>query len=229
MLMNKTEATALRPTRRRGRPQGHANGDPQSRERILAAAEPLFLEHGYRATTLRAVAAAADVDAALISYHFGSKRGLFAEVTQIGCARALDLGRALTGDHDGLADRLLVVVTELWDQAEVNRLAVENEEVMRVFREYLEGEVVTRLAEFLGGRDASRRALAAVTLIGGLIFTRYLNPLPTAAALPSAEVRRMLRPALRAALAPTRMPGRGGAGTTRTPVGVYLAPPPTRL
>ncbi|MEY9876907.1 AcrR family transcriptional regulator [Streptacidiphilus sp. MAP12-33] len=211
--MNKTEAPPRPTARRRGRPQGHPNGHPQTRTRILAAAEPLFLEHGYRATTLRAVASAAEVDSALISYHFGSKRGLFGEVTQISCARALDLGRALTGDQEGLADRLLLVVTELWDAAEVNRLAVENEEVMRAFREYLEGEVVARLAEFLGGHDASRRALAAVTVIGGLIFTRYLNPLPSAAALPSAEARRMLRPALRAALAPTRPAVWGALGS----------------
>ncbi len=200
--MNKSEMPARSATgvvRRRGRPHGR----PQTKARIVAAAEPLFLEHGYRATTLRAVAAAAGVDSALISYHFGSKRGLFGEVTQIQCARALDLTGAFAGDREGLADRLLDVVTDLWDAAEVNRLAVENEEVMRAFREYLEGEVLTRLAEYLGGHDATRRALAAVTLIGGLIFTRYLNPLPLAAALPSEEIRRTLAPALRAALAPT--------------------------
>ena len=215
--MNKTEAPPAVPARRatgaargRGRPHGH----PQTKARIVAAAEPLFLEHGYRATTVRAVAAAAGVDSALISYHFGSKRGLFGEVTQIQCARALDLSRAFAGDREGLADRLLQLVTELWDATEVNRLAVENEEVMRAFREYLEGEVLARLAEYLGGRDASRRALAAVTLIGGLIFTRYLNPLPSAAALPSAEVRRALAPALRAALAPTSVRARDG-GVTR--------------
>lgn len=200
--MNKTEAPA-RPTpgaaRRRGRPHGH----PQTKARIVAAAEPLFLERGYRATTVRAVAAAAGVDSALISYHFGSKRALFGEVTQIRCARALDLSRAFTGDREGLADRLLRLVTELWDATEVNRSALENEEVMRAFREYLEGEVLARLAEYLGGRDASRRALAAVTLIGGLIFTRYLNPLPSAVAPSSVEIRRTLAPALRAALAPT--------------------------
>jgi AcrR family transcriptional regulator len=200
--MNKTQASARHAPaapRRRGRPHGH----PQTKARIVAAAEPLFLEHGYRGTTLRAVAAAAGVDSALIAYHFGSKRGLFGEVTQIQCARALDLTRAFAGEREGLADRLLDLVTELWDAAEINRLAVESEEVMRVFREYLEGEVLTRLAEYLGGADATRRALAAVTLIGGLIFTRYLNPLPLAAALPAEEVRRTLAPALRAALAPT--------------------------
>jgi hypothetical protein len=77
---------------------------------------------------------------------------------------------------------------------------VQNDDVMRVFREYLDREVLGRLAEYLGGPDASERALAAVTVIGGLIFTRYLNPLPASAALSTADVRRILGPTLRAAL-----------------------------
>jgi len=39
----------------------------------------LFLEHGYQGTTVRAIAASAGVDSALISYHFGSKQGLFGQ------------------------------------------------------------------------------------------------------------------------------------------------------
>jgi hypothetical protein len=41
-----------------------------------------------------------------------------------------------------------------------------------------------------------------VTILGGLIYVRYLNPLPTPAALSPSETRHVLTPALRAALAP---------------------------
>ncbi|KJK55369.1 TetR/AcrR family transcriptional regulator [Saccharothrix sp. ST-888] len=180
----------------RGRPRGN----PPTRARIAEAARELFVEHGYRGTTLRAVAAAAGVDQALISYHFGSKQGLFGEVTQVQCARALDLAGALRGDPAGLPDRLLRAVTDLWDDTDLNRLAMHGEDVMQVFREYLEREVLGRIAEYLGGPDATERALAAVTVLGGLIFTRYLNPLPASAQLDSADVRRILAPTLRAAL-----------------------------
>jgi AcrR family transcriptional regulator len=186
MLMNKT----------RGRPRGN----PPTKALITEAARGLFLRHGYRGTTLRAVAAEAGVDPALISYHFGSKKGLFGEVTQVQCAQSLALSPALEGDPAGLPERLLKAVTDLWDDTEFNSLAVENEDVMRVFREYLEREVLGRIAEYLGGPDATERAVAAVTVIGGLIFTRYLNPLPTFTRLTAAEVRRILAPALRAAL-----------------------------
>ncbi|MGB6229147.1 MAG: TetR family transcriptional regulator [Litorimonas sp.] len=45
--------------------------------RILDSAERLFAEHGYDGVTLRRIAKLADVDVALTSYHFGSKRDLF--------------------------------------------------------------------------------------------------------------------------------------------------------
>ncbi|WP_431682366.1 TetR family transcriptional regulator [Kitasatospora sp. KL5] len=181
----------------RGRPRGN----PPTRARIAEAARGLFTERGYRGTTLRAVAAAAGVDSALIAYHFGSKQGLFGEVMQVECARSLGLADALRGDRDGLADRLLRAVTDLWDDASFNRLPLQEDDARRVLQEYLEHEVLARIAEFLGGPDATERATAAVTVIGGLIHTRYVNPLPTAAGLSSADVRRILGPVLRTALA----------------------------
>jgi AcrR family transcriptional regulator len=47
-----------------------------SRERILQAAEHLFAEHGMSGVGLRTITAAAKVNLAAISYHFGSKDGL---------------------------------------------------------------------------------------------------------------------------------------------------------
>ncbi len=44
---------------------------------ILDAAELLFAGHGFYGVTTRQVAAEAGVDAALIHYYFGTKRGLF--------------------------------------------------------------------------------------------------------------------------------------------------------
>lgn len=60
---------------------GHA-----TKGRILDAAESLFMEHGFEATSLRAMTAAADVNLAAVHYHFGSKEELFQSVL----ARRLD-------------------------------------------------------------------------------------------------------------------------------------------
>lgn len=47
------------------------------KDRILDSAEALFAKHGFDGVSMRMVAERAEVDLALASYHFGSKRGLF--------------------------------------------------------------------------------------------------------------------------------------------------------
>lgn len=48
-----------------------------TRVKILDAAESLFIERGFAATSLRAIASLADVNLAATHYHFGSKEALF--------------------------------------------------------------------------------------------------------------------------------------------------------
>ncbi len=103
---------------------------------------------------------------------------------------------ALNGHPD---DHIASPTRHLWDDTEFNRLPLHDEDVMRVLREYLEHEVLGRIAEYLGGPDATERATAAVAIIGGLIYTRYLNPLRPSARLTAADVHRILGPPLRAA------------------------------
>jgi AcrR family transcriptional regulator len=57
-----------------------------TKTRILDAAEALFMEHGFEATSLRAITATAHVNLAAVNYHFGSKEELFESVL----ARRLD-------------------------------------------------------------------------------------------------------------------------------------------
>jgi AcrR family transcriptional regulator len=57
-----------------------------TQEKILDAAEGLFMEHGFEATTLRQITAAASVNLAAVNYHFGSKEDLF----QLVLTRRLD-------------------------------------------------------------------------------------------------------------------------------------------
>jgi len=52
------------------------------KDRLLDAAEQLFARHGFYGVSVRDITQAADVDVALVSYHFGGKRELFAAVFQ---------------------------------------------------------------------------------------------------------------------------------------------------
>ncbi|WP_323001219.1 TetR/AcrR family transcriptional regulator [Denitromonas sp.] len=51
-----------------------------TKTRILDAAEHLFTEHGFAATSIRRITADAGVPLAMVSYHFGSKKGLIEAV-----------------------------------------------------------------------------------------------------------------------------------------------------
>lgn len=51
-----------------------------SKQRLLDAAEQLFSERGFHATSLRQITTAAGANLAAVNYHFGSKDGLIAAV-----------------------------------------------------------------------------------------------------------------------------------------------------
>src|ERR1700728_556642 len=51
-----------------------------TRDRIFKAAERIFAERGYDATSVRAIVAKARVNQAAINYHFAGKDGLYREV-----------------------------------------------------------------------------------------------------------------------------------------------------
>ena len=54
----------------------------RTRERILEVALPLFADHGFAGTSVRTLAAAADVNVATLAYHFEDKEGLYDCVVQ---------------------------------------------------------------------------------------------------------------------------------------------------
>src|SRR5512139_2740884 len=68
---------APRPARR---PPATDAQSQDTKSRILDAAESLFTEHGFEATSLRQLTAAAGVNLAAVNYHFGSKEELFQAV-----------------------------------------------------------------------------------------------------------------------------------------------------
>lgn len=54
--------------------------DSTTKDKILNAAEKLFVNSGFSATSLRAIIKEADVNTAAVHYHFGSKEGLIEAV-----------------------------------------------------------------------------------------------------------------------------------------------------
>lgn len=69
--------TPVAPKRRGPRPRGESE---RLRIHILDCAEKLFAEHGFHGTSIRDIAGLADVQLALVGYHFGSKENLLDSV-----------------------------------------------------------------------------------------------------------------------------------------------------
>jgi AcrR family transcriptional regulator len=201
------------PSARRGRRPGR----PETRRQILEVARRRFLGDGYEAVSLRSVAAEAGVDAALISYFFGSKKGLFGAALALSINPPEVLRGALEGDPAGLPERLLGALMRAWDDPEdgdsmrvLVAAAVQDPDLGRLLREVIEHEMVGPIAERLRGPAARSRAAALLTQLAGVVFARYLLALEPIATMPRDELTRYLAPGLRATLGgPRPTPGRG--------------------
>ena len=190
---------------RRGRPAGGSN----ARQRLVDAAQGLFLRDGYSQTTVRRIAEHAGVDHALVNYHFGSKEGLFTAVVDLLASPGQLVGHATGTGPEHLAGRLLEALLTTWDSPSVQehsrRLlsAIQTDPTTQeAFRGYLEHQVVAQIAGTLTGRDATARAGAAATVIAGLFLTRYVARIEPIAGMTRSEVVGHLGPALHACLAP---------------------------
>ena len=199
-------------TRGRGRPSGRT----QTRAEILAVGRRRFLAEGYDRVTMRSIADEAGVDAALLSYHFGSKKGLFGAAMQLPANPPEILAAALAGPLDTMPARLVRTVVSTWDDPERGaalrtfaQAAITDPDVARLFREMAEREMIGRIAERLGGPDATRRAAVAASQMAGMIFMRYVLALEPLASMPIDELTGRMTPALAAALTgprPARRP-----------------------
>ncbi|MFV0453051.1 MAG: TetR family transcriptional regulator [Propioniciclava sp.] len=193
--------------RSRGRPAGGSD----ARQRLLDAAQHAFTKDGYEGATLRSIARRAGTDVALIGYHFGSKVGLFVAAMALTVAPSEVLAQTVAGAEDDLADRLLAAVLKSWEDPQRGPAmrafvvaALAHPDVLRAFREYIEREVMQRASAAFSGPEAPQRAVAVITVVVGVIFSRYILELGPVAALPPRGIHTALAPALRAATHPPR-------------------------
>lgn len=187
--------------------RGRRAGNPDTRNQILDVARRRFLEGGYQAVTLRSVAAEAGVDVALVSYYFGSKKGLFGAALALSATPAEALARTARGDPVTFPQRALRDLLALWEDPESGAplralitAATHERAVAGLLKEMMEREVIDKVAALIGGADARRRAGAFCAQIAGLIVTRYILRLEPLASMRLDEIVRLYGPPLRLAL-----------------------------
>ncbi|MBW2240421.1 MAG: TetR/AcrR family transcriptional regulator [Deltaproteobacteria bacterium] len=87
----------------RPRSPGRPQLDPAQtsvRERLIQAAAKLVAERGYNATSIREIAANADVTPAMVAYYFGDKRGLLEAILDHAFERLVEGVQQLAAEDD---------------------------------------------------------------------------------------------------------------------------------
>jgi AcrR family transcriptional regulator len=184
-------------------PRGRRPGVTRTREQIAAAARLLFAERGYDRTSVRAIAAQARVDPALVGHFFGSKERLFLEVVELPFRSEDVVARLSAGDPGSagmrLAEFILGILEDPAGRARVTaivRAAASEPRAAEVLRRTITREVVGPVARALGAEDAELRASLAGSQIVGLVMARYVVGVEPLASRPAAEIAAAIGPTL---------------------------------
>lgn len=179
---------------------GRRAGKVGTRQNILAAARAHFSEVGYDAATVRDIALAAGVDAALISHYFGSKEGVFLAAVEFPADPAEFIPRLLAPGLDGLGERLVRFFVETWDSPAgspmlaIIRSVVSSERAAVALREFVTQEVLGRLAAAIDLNEPQLRATLAASQLIGIAMLRYVVKVEPLASAGSDEVARWAGP-----------------------------------
>jgi AcrR family transcriptional regulator len=184
--------------------RGRRQGDPVSREAVLAAAKARFAAEGYEKTTLRSIADDAHVDPSMVLYLFGSKADLFRESLRL----ILDpevLVAALAGAPDDVADigtRMVRTYLRIWGAPDTGpsmvvmlQSATSNSDAHDAFRAFMQNYVLTAVSGVLGGGEQARlRSMLAASQLVGAAVLRYVMKVPPLSTLSDDEVVRLIAP-----------------------------------
>jgi AcrR family transcriptional regulator len=169
----------------RKRPGGRRAGDSGTRDAIVGAAMRLFSQRGYDGSSLRAIAAAAGVDPALIRHFFGDKDTLFATVVADRTTIMERLAGSLAGDQRSVGLRVTGTYLRLWEEPQtrpvllaITRSATTSERAAQMLTEALGGRI-----RATAGHDAERirRIAFAGSHLFGLAIARHIIKQPSVA------------------------------------------------
>ncbi|MCV7089500.1 TetR/AcrR family transcriptional regulator [Mycobacterium interjectum] len=185
--------------RRPGRPAGASD----TRDRILTSARELFASKGIRNTSVRAVAAGAGVDSALVHHYFGTKEKLFAAAVHIPIDPMDIIGPLREVPIEEIGFRLPSMLLPLWDSElgtgfiAVLRSVLAGSEI-NLFRTFIEDVITVEVGPRVDdppGSGAIRVQFVASQLVG-VVMARYILQLQPFASLPADQIARTIAPNL---------------------------------
>jgi AcrR family transcriptional regulator len=174
--------------------RGRRPGSPDTRAAILDAARALFASGGLSGTSVRAVAARAGVDPALVHHYFGTKDDLFVAALALPIDPREVLAPVVAHGPDGAAERLLRVFLSVWDDPELQlpllalARSLTDPSGKELLRDGFLKVVIGPLGVALGIDEPERRMPVVASQILGLILMRYLLEVEPVASMPADEL-----------------------------------------
>jgi AcrR family transcriptional regulator len=185
--------------KRPGRPPGTSD----TRERILISARNLFARSGVDKTSIRAVAAAAGVDPALVHHYFGTKTQLFAAAIHIPIDPMEVIGPLREIPVEQIGYVLPSILLPLWDSelgkgfiAELRSLLAGTDvSLIRSFlQEVITAEVGSRVDNPPG--TGQIRVQFVATQLVGVVMARYILELEPFKSLSVEQIAETIAPNL---------------------------------
>ncbi len=172
---------------------GRRPGASSTRDDVLEAARARFAADGFRGATIRAIAADAGVDPAMVHHWFGTKQGLFAAVMDLPVQPATIVEALAAVPADQVGVRMIETFLDVWEEPDrrdrltiLVRTAVTNDDAARMIREFLVDALFAPVARRVSpDRHGLRATLAASQMIGFAMIRYVLRIEPMASASPS--------------------------------------------
>lgn len=173
---------------------------------ILEAARELFSEVGFEKATIRAVAARAGIDPALVMQYFGSKDQLFAASARWSTQHD-EVRRA---DVEGLPAAALEDLFAVFESDSTHREAaaallrncLTHPSAAAIMRDEVMCEKAADVAATIAGPDADLRAALMGACMVGVSISRYLLEIEPLASASQEDLKRVMEPLLRAIVQP---------------------------
>jgi AcrR family transcriptional regulator len=167
-----------------------------TRAAILAAARIRFGAEGYDRATLRAIAADAAVDPALVIRYFGSKQQLFAAAADFTLHLPELTGMTPDGQAAALLDRFFAVWETDTTFVALLRAATTSPQAAQTMRTVFATQVAPTITAVVPDHPVARAAMIGALVIG-LATTRYVLEAPAATALTRDELTAWVAPMVR--------------------------------
>lgn len=187
---------------------GRRPGPTETPQQILAAARGLFAQRGYQATSVRAIAAQAGVNPALVHHYFGTKGDLFVAAMDLPINPSEMIMNLLTaGPREEFAERFVTAFVRIWRDPEIGprmqallRSAVAGEDGAALVRNLAENVLLPRASEALG--VPKLRVAAAMSHLIGLVLGATVIRIEPVASADEYQLAQLVTPTIAHYLAP---------------------------